>query len=81
MERAVSSYSTTLWQRVESTGDTGIVGSCTLLEFDLAEQASGGGDIQGDKGKGGGRNTVTHAIDHLNGGFERHTTAVFSTFI
>lgn len=41
------------------------------------EEASVGGVTEGDKGEGGGRNTATHAIDHLNGGFEGHRPAVF----
>lgn len=61
-------------------GNTGLEGVCVSLKFDLAEEASVGGVTEGDKGEGGGRNTATHAIDHLNGGFEGHTPAVFSPF-
>lgn len=62
-------------------GSTANVGACVSLEFDLAEEASVGGVTEGDKGEGGGRNTATHAIDHLNGSFEGHTTALFFFFL
>lgn len=55
--------------------NTGINVSVSL-KFDLVEQASVGCDTGGQKG-GEGRHTATHGIDHLSGGFERHTTAFF----